>query len=222
MALPLRAAAQEPGQAPASTHAVTASTPEAGAHSEKAEKSEQAELDVYRHSPKVKTIARMVHLPLETTARIFELVNFAIIALAILIPLVKYVPRMLHNRKRALSQNIASARKMTEDANSRLSAVEAQMAKLDEEIAAIRSRVEEESRQDEARIKASIAEESGRIVSAAEQEIAAAAAHARRGLRDFAADLAIEQAARQLVLTPEADSALIAEFVRETAKGGQN
>ena len=221
-ALPVRAAAQGPAQAAVSAQAATPTAPAAGASSAKAEKSEQAEMDVYRHAPVVQTIARMVHLPLETTARIFELINFAILALAILIPLVKYVPRALHNRKRTLSQNIASARRMTEDANSRLNAVEAQMAKLDEEIAAIRARVEEESKQDEVRIKASIAEESSRIVSAAEQEIAAAATHARRGIRHFAADLAIEQAARQLVLTPEADSALIAEFVRETARGGQN
>ena len=54
-----------------------------------------------------------------------------------------------------------------------------------------------------------------------------AAAQARRGLRNFAADLAIEQAARQLVLTPETDRALIAEFtaglgLNETTRGGQN
>jgi F-type H+-transporting ATPase subunit b len=64
-------------------------------------------------------------------------------------------------------------------------------------------------------------------VAAAEQEIAAAAAHAQRELRHFAADLAIDHAARQLVLTPETDRALIAEFVRDTnpdraARGGQN
>jgi len=220
MVLPLRVAAQEAAQAPAAT--ASAPTAPGSASSEKAGKSEQAEMDVYRHAPVVQTIARMIHLPLETTARLFELINFAIIALAILIPLIKYLPRVLHNRSRTLNQNLASARKMTEDANSRLSAVEAQMAKLDEEIAAIRARVEEESKQDEVRIKAAIEEESARIISASEQEITAAAAHAKRGIRHFAADLAIEQAARQLVLTAEADSALIAEFVRETAKGGQN
>ena len=64
-------------------------------------------------------------------------------------------------------------------------------------------------------------------MAAAEQEIGVAAAQAQRGLRNFAADLAIEQAAKQLVLTPETDRALIAEFVRETTangagKGGQN
>jgi F-type H+-transporting ATPase subunit b len=44
-------------------------------------------------------------------------------------------------------------------------------------------------------------------------------------LRSFAADLAIEQAEKQLVLTPETDRALIAEFISDVAtngKGGKN
>jgi F-type H+-transporting ATPase subunit b len=64
-------------------------------------------------------------------------------------------------------------------------------------------------------------------VAAAEQEISVAAAQVRRGLRDFAADLAIDQASRQLAMTQETDRALIAEFVAGVAadaagKGGQN
>jgi F-type H+-transporting ATPase subunit b len=99
--------------------------------------------------------------------------------------------------------------------------VEAQLARLDDEIAKIRANVEEESKQDEARIKASIEEERARIVASAEQEITAAAAHAQRGLRHFAADLAIESAARQLILTPETDRALIDEFVSDTTGAGK-
>jgi F-type H+-transporting ATPase subunit b len=49
-----------------------------------------------------------------------------------------------------------------------------------------------------------------------------AAAQAKRSLRHFAADLAIEQATRQLVLTPETDRALIAEFVSEAGRDGMN
>ena len=53
------------------------------------------------------------------------------------------------------------------------------------------------------------------------------AAQARRGLRHFAADLAVDQAATQMVLTPETDRALLAEFVGNvgktgTIRGGQN
>ncbi len=184
-------------------------------------KKEEAEEDnVYRHTPLVQKLADTFHVDVETMARIFEFINFAIIALAILIPLVRFLPRVIRRRQETLTHNLETARKTTADANTRLSAVEAQLSRLDEEISQIRAQVEEESKQDEARIKAAIGEESARIVAAAEQEISVAAAQARRGLRHFAADLAIEQAARQLVLTPETDRALIAEFVNEATNGG--
>lgn len=181
---------------------------------ESAEEGENA----YRHTPMVRSLAKLLHLPVETTARLFEYINFAIIALAVVIPLARFMPKVFRKRSQTLKHDLESARQTTEDANTRLSAIEAKLSGLDREIAAIRAQVEEEGKHDEARIKASIEEESGRIVAAAEQEIAVAAAQARRGLRHFAADLAIEQAAKQLVLTPEADRALIAEFVGGNSK----
>jgi F-type H+-transporting ATPase subunit b len=183
-------------------------------------KKEEAEEDnVYRHTKLVESLSKMFHLDVETTARLLEWINFAIIALCIIIPLVKFLPRMIRKRSETLSRNLEVARKTTADANTRLSAVEAQLSRLDEEIAKIRVQVEEESKQDEQRIKATIEEESARILASAEQEIATATAQARRGLRHFAADLAIEQAAQQLILTPETDRALISEFVREVSIG---
>lgn len=201
---------------------------------------EQEEENIYRHTALVTTIsdsifhddknatdpekveARQKHI--EITARTFEWVNAAIILLCIVVPLARFMPKVMRKRSQTLNHSLEVARKATADANARLSAVEAQLSRLDEEIAKIRVQVEEESKQDEVRIKASIGEESARIVAAAEQEINVAAAQARRGLRTFAADLAIENAAKQLSLTPEADSALIEEFIQEAgggaAKGG--
>ena len=177
--------------------------------------------------PVVKWTARTLNLSLERTADIYEVVNFLIIVLAIGVPLFRFLPRYLRQRKQKVRDDIESARKVTEDANARLSAVEAKLSKLGDEIQKFRTEVEAESLHDEARIKASLAEESSRIVEAAEQEIGVAAAQALRGLRNFAADLAIDQAAKQLVLTPEADRALIAEFVGDVVgngagKGGKN
>lgn len=171
-----------------------------------------------RDSDPAKQKIRADHV--EVTARTFEWINFAIIILAIVIPLARLLPRVFRGRAETLKQRLEEARKATADANTRLSAVEAQLARLDDEIAKIRAAVEEESKQDEARIKASIEEDRARIVASAEQEISAAAAHAQRGLRHFAADLAIENAARQLILTPETDRAVIAEFINETAGNG--
>jgi F-type H+-transporting ATPase subunit b len=162
----------------------------------------------------------------EITARIFEGINFAIIVLAVGFLLVRWLPKTLRNRTAKVSTDIESARKVSEDANARLSAIEAKLSGLDGEIAQIRAQVEVESREDEARIKSTIKEESARIVAASAQEIEASAAQARRSLRNFAADLAIEQAVEQLAITPETDRALIAEFlgdsaVKTTAKEGR-
>jgi F-type H+-transporting ATPase subunit b len=221
---PSRLAAQQ--SAPAATSAAVPATTDTArpdaAKAGQAPKSDDDDINKYRLTPTVQAVAKIIHLPVETTARIFELINFAIIALAIGIPLFRLLPKVIRKRGQTLTHNIASARKVTEDANARLGAVEVQLSKLDEEIAQIRTQVEQESLQDEARIKATIGEESARIVASAEQEISVAAAQARRGLRHFAADLAIEQAAKQLILSPETDRALIADFVGDVVKEGKN
>ena len=174
--------------------------------------------------PLVKWTAKTFSLTAETASGIFQVVNFVIIVLLVGIPIAKILPKIFHKRSQTLGGNLKTAREATADANARLSAVEAKLAGLDEEIKKFRSEVERESLEDEARIKASMADESVRILQAAEQELNVAAAQARRGLRHFAADLAIEQAAKQMVLTAETDKALISEFIGGVAagKGGQN
>jgi F-type H+-transporting ATPase subunit b len=220
---PLRSIAQE--QPAAQPESATQQQPAQGidrglpAQPGHVKKEEAEDENVYRHTALVESLSKMFHLDIETTARLFEWINFAILALAILIPLFKFLPKVFRKRSQTLSHNLEVARKTTADANQRLSAVEAQLSKLDEEIAKIRAQVEQESQQDEQRIKATIEEERARIVASAEQEISVAAAQARRGLRHFAADLAVDQAARQLRLTPDTDRALIAEFVRDTTSG---
>jgi chromosome segregation ATPase len=64
--------------------------------------------------------------------------------------------QVLRKRGEKVRTDIESARKVTEDANARLSAIEAKLSGLDGEIAKIRAQVETESKQDEARIKATM------------------------------------------------------------------
>ncbi len=176
----------------------------------------------FLHSPAVQSVARILHLKLDTTVDILLGINFAIIFFAVAIPLKRSMPKMLRKRSQTLSHDLTDARRATADAQSRLSAVEAQLAGLGEEIKKLSAQVEQESVEDEKRIKASLGEESARIVAAAEQELNAALSQAKRGLRSFAADLAIGQAEKQIALTPETDRALIAEFVAGVARhGGQ-
>jgi F-type H+-transporting ATPase subunit b len=221
-AAPIRLVAQESAPAATTTSGAQNAVSQPGSVPASPELSEKEEHNIYRHTPMVHSLARMFHLDVETTAELFEFINFAIIALAIVIPLLRIMPRIIRKRSQTLRHDLESARKVTADATTRLSAVEAKLARLDEEIAEIRAHVEEDSKNDEVRIKSTIEDERSRIVAAAEQEIATAAAQAKRGLQRFAADLAIEQAARKLALTPETDRALIAEFVSNAVKEGQN
>jgi F-type H+-transporting ATPase subunit b len=97
---------------------------------------------------------------------------------------------------------------------------------LDEEIAAISRQAEKDSLEDEARIKASIEAERQRIVAAAGQEIAAAASSAKRDLRRFAAELAVDRAAKRIALTDDDDRVLVSEFAESLGQpirdGGKN
>lgn len=225
-AAPRALRAQDAAPAAASSQAAPAVQPSAAAF-QQAANSEKNDDDVYLHAPIIKSISKALHLSLETTSQLFVLVNFLILALAIGIPLVRLFPRIIRKRSQTLKHNLETARKETADAGARLSAVEARLASLDDEIAKYRAEVDQEIARDEARIKALLEEEKTRIVAGAEQEISSAAAQARRGLRTFAAELAVDHAAGQLKLTPETDQVLIAEFVRDVAgsgasRGGQN
>ena len=174
--------------------------------------------DVYRHSAAVQSLARMMHLQVETTARLFENFNFLVLVLGIGIPLGRFLPKLLRKRSEKIRGDLETARRTTEDANTRLSAVEAKLASLDQEIAKFRAEVEQLIALDEQQSKAALEEEIARVIASAEQEIGVAAAQAKRSLRHFAADLAIDQAVKKLVLTPETDRALIAEFISETGR----
>jgi len=219
-AAPHRLAAQETAPAAQSTPAAApeAAKPEA--------KTQEEQNEVFlTDGALVKWLAKTLNVDKKTASNICLFINFGVLVLLVGVPLGRIMPKVLRKRGQTVLANIDEARKATEDANARLSAIEEKLAGLGAEIDHIRSQVETESKQDEVRIKDAIEDEKTRIVASAEQEINVAAAHARRSLQNFAADLAIDQAAKMLVLTPESDRALIAEFIRgtdETAKGGQN
>lgn len=191
--------------------------PEAKTSSNSVERSEvvqeqQSETSAYRHSAAVQAVGRKLGLQPETAARLFEFINFAVLAFGILWLLVKKLPQVLRTRSERIASELIEARTVTEDANKRLNGVEQRLSKLDQEIASIRAQSEVEIQRDEARMKDQLEQEKIKIVAAAEQEIASASAHAQRDLKQYAAALAIEQAARSLNLTADTDRALVANF----------
>jgi len=223
---PVRAAALQSGTSASTQQSAPANGSVGSATAQPASSDDQGDAQ-FLHSSVVKSVARILHLPLDVTVDLMLGINFAVIFFAIAIPLTRTMPKIIRKRSQTLSHGLKEARKATADAQARLSAVEAKLAGLGEEIKKLSAQVEQESLEDEKRIKAAIGEERARIVAAAEQEINVAVTQAKRGLRSFAADLAIGQAEKQIALTPETDRALIAEFVAGVAgdaqgKGGKN
>lgn len=218
LAAPLKLAAQEAAPAASSETAATASKPAGDERPSQEEQNKQFLIG----GPIVKWTARTFNTSVENAATIYQIANFIIIVLLIGVPLIRVMPKIFRKRSQTLTHNLQTAREATEQANVRLRAVEEKLAGLGDEIKKLQAQVEQDSLEDEKRVKASLAEESARIVESAEQELNVAVAHARRGLRNFAADLAVERAARQMALTPEADRALISDFINGVQSNGSN
>jgi len=179
-----------------------------------------SDIEQYRHSAIVQAIAHATGLKTETAAQIFEDFNSGVLILAIVWALWKYLPGMFRKRSEDLQKDLAAARHATEDANRRLTEVEARLLRLDSEIEKFRLQVEQEAVEDEKRIHASLEAERERIVASAEQEIAAVQSNAQRELKKFAADLAIDNAMRRIQLSSDTDRALIREFGKSLKNSG--
>ena len=178
--------------------------------------------NVYRHSASIKLLASWLHLDKEAAARLFEYLNFAIVAGAILFALMKYLPKTFRANREDIQHRLVDARTATEQANERLAAIEQRLSRLGEEIAAIGTQAEKDSFADEARIKASIETERQRIIEAVTRDIAAASSTAQRDLKRFAAGLAVDRAAQRIALTEDDDRALVREFSQGINKQARN
>jgi F-type H+-transporting ATPase subunit b len=197
-------------------------TPEAEVPEKNAQ--EKDEKEAYLHSPMVVKLGAMLGMGPQAAATAFTLFNFIVLAIAVGYFLLKTLPKTFRNRNTQIQKHLVDARTATEEATARLNSVEARLSKLDEQIAGMRTQSEADSARDEQRIKANIEEEKAKILASAEQEITAATTTAQRAIQQYAAELAIEHAARKLIVTAETDRLLVESFAHRLGgdQGGQN
>jgi F-type H+-transporting ATPase subunit b len=181
-----------------------------------------SETDQYRMSAPVVKIGALLGMKPETAANVFTIFNIVILFGGIGYGLLKVLPKAFRNRSTAIQKHLVDARTATEEATARLSSVEDRLAKLDDQIAAMRAQSEADSVRDEQRILASVEDEKDKILAAAESEIQSATILARREIQKYAAELAIEQAARKLVVTAETDRLLVESFAHKLGEGSNN
>ena len=210
----VRVRAQEPQKT-----AATASEQERERTQESAQ--EAGPEEALRNSPAVKWIARTTGMSNDNAYWLCVLLNFAVVAFLVLYFLRKKLPGFFQARNESIRARIDEARKTSEEARRRLQDVEGRLSRLDVEIAAMRQEADDNAHAEEKRIMAEAENERRRIVAATEQEIAAAANNARRELKAYAAELAVDLAEKKIRVGQDADRELVREFTSQLGKDGR-
>lgn len=207
----------------ATTQAASGATGTAeGAKAPETQKAEQDGDDVYLKSPSVVWLGKKLGIGTDRASKLADLGNFVILAAAIVWVAAKSLPKLLSSRNATIQKHLVDARTATDEARARLTSVEDRLGKLDGELAALRTQAEQASAAEEQRIKDSVESEKKSILASAEQEISAATSHAQKQLQSYAAGLAIDQAARKLVVSTETDRLLVQGFaLRLTGDGSK-
>lgn len=194
------------------------STP--AAQSPEANKQVGDENEGYRHSAIVEKLGGMLGMSTDRAATVFEVANFAVLAFVVGGFLVKTLPRTFRDRTSLIQKQLGDARTATEEAGARLRHVEDRLSNLDAQIASMRTQSDMDSTADERRMKVTMQEETGRILASAEQEISAATVQAQQQLQRYAAELAVERAAKQFIVSDEVDRQLVQSFVQRLSSDG--
>lgn len=218
VARPARLCAQEPASQPAASS--SAATGDAKPPVEAKQEKETDATEAFKHSAPVQWIARVTGLSLDQTYWLCMFLNFAIVFVSLWMVMRKRLPAVFRSRTELIQERIEEARKTSEEARRRLSEVEGRLSRLDVEINEMRREAEENAREEEKRVHSAADEERRRIVAAAEQEISMAANAARRDLKSYAAELAVDLAAKKIRVGKDADHSLVSEFTAHLGKDG--
>jgi F-type H+-transporting ATPase subunit b len=178
------------------------------------------EADAIRNAPAVKWIARHTGLTRNQAYWLCIGLNFAVIFFAMAGLMRKMLPGYFQGRTATIQKGIEEARKMSEDARRRLAEVEGRLSRLDTEIAGMKREADENAKAEEQRLLAAGEEERRRIVASAEQEIEMAANTARRELKAYVAELAVQLAEKKIRVSNDTDEALVRAFTAQMGKDG--
>ena len=173
------------------------------------------------HSPVVSWIGRVINIGPERAYLLSILINFGILIAFFWVLLKGKIPQMFRDRTAAIQKGIKEAQAASADAARRLQDIEARLAKLDTEVAEIRASAESEAAAEEARIRQAAEGDKHKVVQSVVMEIDAIARNARRELKSYAANLAVDLASRKIRVDEPTDQALVREFVDHFGKDGK-
>lgn len=189
--------------------------------SEEAEHAEEHEENgQFKYSPTVKWFAKHLGMDPHLAYFVSLIINFGILILFFWVLLRGKIPAMFRNRTNSIQSAIREARAASAEATEKLKGVEARLARLDSEVAAIRAEAEKQATAEEQRVRASAEQDKSRVVDSAKMEIDAIARNARYELKNYAATLAVDIAAKRIHVDENSDRALVRDFVSQLEKDG--
>ena len=155
------------------------------------------------------------------TELIFKWLNFITIFGGLGYLLRKPMREFFTGQREAIQSSIEEARRAREESRARLRGGEERLARLEQEVEALRREAAENAAAEKQRIQETAQREAERILSTARAEMESVTRAARLELRAYAARLAVslaEQEIRQR-LTPQAHAALFQAFAGHLAPG---
>lgn len=147
---------------------------------------------------------------------LFKWINFGILAAVLLWAFAVKLPPVFRKNADAIGSAITKATAVKAEADKQLAEAEAKLARLEQEISAMRVTAEKEAAEDAARIKGMAKSDAEKISLAAKAEIEAAQRAARMELKALAAKLAVDGAESLLAkqLTAQTQESLVSGFVK--------
>lgn len=194
-----------PGPPPASMH-----TPAAG----KEQRFDKAKISLW-----LRPAARDMHVSVAFVWTIIWLVNLFILLWILYWIFYRMkswsLPNLMHNRTRTIRRRIAEADEAVIEATVRLRAIEARLAGVQNEIAALREQTRHEAELEYRRLTAESGAEAEKIARAAARQIETAGKTARQELRHYAGELAVAIAEQRL--RHHVDAAVDRDLIHQAA-----
>jgi F-type H+-transporting ATPase subunit b len=158
----------------------------------------------------------------EDNTNLWKWVNFGILAIGLGYLIGKHAPGMFRARTAEIQKGIAEAQQVKLDAEKRAADVDAKMARLGADIDAFRVQAKSEMEREGVRLRQETTAQIEKIHQQAALEIESAGKTARRELREYAAELALDLASQRIRqrMTPATDAALVADFVADLKREG--
>ncbi len=141
----------------------------------------------------------------------WKAINFAILVVILGWVVHKYGRKFFNDQTAKIQQGIVDARQTRADAEARAAEMDQRMGRLEADIADLRAGALEELAAEEKRLGEQTGHLVARVQANARQEISSATKQARKEVRTYATELALELARQKVIdrMTPEVSAALI-------------